>query len=357
MTLHCKRRKNTGGLFSNASVKLGIIVDYINTNTNKTIHNGILKLELNNVKYNRLFNCDPYKNKVKTLTLTILTMDNSVKKYNFSENSAIYVTNIKNIISAYYGYESKTICVKSKITSLLSGDYEETYMFPKDVDSSTLWIWYKTNLNTDITFHYFEHYNNVNETLINKQINYKESHQYLNYKDLSYSKICPVVRKYFSPSKEIKTIISTITEKYKVNYDNTCVLFYRGNDKNRETEICSYEEYTRYSEEVLQKNPNVQFLIQSDETQFIEYMRERYPNNSFYFKDEIRHIKKCNSTVDRLMKKTNYEFSKRFLAITIIMSKCNTIVCGTGNCSIWIMLYRESAKNLYQNNKGRWILS
>jgi len=76
------------------------------------------------------------------------------------------------------------------------------------------------------------------------------------------------------------------------------------------------------------------FLIQSDETEFIEFITNMFPNNSFYFKDEIRHMKKCSSTVDIKMSSQNYEFSKKYLAITIIMSKCNYIICGSGNCDI-----------------------
>jgi hypothetical protein len=98
--------------------------------------------------------------------------------------------------------------------------------------------------------------------------------------------------------------------------------------------------------QILLEHPQTKFLIQSDETEFIETMTPRFP--SFYFKDEIRHMPKQLSTVDKIYKGTNYKFSKYYLAITIIMSKCKFIVCGTGNCSLWIMLYRENADNIYQ---------
>ena len=54
------------------------------------------------------------------------------------------------------------------------------------------------------------------------------------------------------------------------------------------------------------------------------------------------------------MKSQNYEFSKKYLAITIIMSKCKYIICGSGNCSKWIMFYRENNKNVIQNLNGTW---
>ena len=45
----------------------------------------------------------------------------------------------------------------------------------------------------------------------------------------------PLINKYFSPSDEINEIITTMKKKYSLDYENICVLFYRGNDKNRET--------------------------------------------------------------------------------------------------------------------------
>jgi hypothetical protein len=109
-----------------------------------------------------------------------------------------------------------------------------------------------------------------------------------------------------------------------------------------------------YANEIMIKNPNISFLIQSDETEFIEFMTIKFPNNSFYFKDEIRHMKKCNSTVDIEMRSEIKEFSKKYLAITIIMSKCKYIICGSGNCSMWILLYRGNNENVIQNLNGHW---
>jgi len=167
---------------------------------------------------------------------------------------------------------------------------------PDCVDSSEQFKWYKndSNKDNDITFHYFENYNNITDVDIIHPINYYESHQFTNYNNLN------------------------------------------------------------YANQVLTKNPKILFLIQSDETQFIEYMTNHFPNNSFYFKDEIRHMNKCISTVDMIMSSKNYEFSKKYLAITIIMSKCNYIICGSGNCDIWIMLYRGNNNNVIQNLTGSW---
>ena len=226
---------------------------------------------------------------------------------------------------------------------------------PSIVDSSEQFRWYKndTNYNRDITFDYFEN-DNVTDVDITVPINYHHEHQYINYSDLDYKSLTPLVKKYFYPSIEINENINRIEKKYNLNYENICVLFYRGNDKNRETSKCGYDEYLNYANQLLEKDQNIVFLIQSDETEFIEFMTNQFPNNSFYFRDEIRHMNKCDDTVDMRMRSQNYEFSKKYLAITIIMSKCKYIICGSGNCDVWIMLYRGNNKNVIQNRNGVW---
>lgn len=227
---------------------------------------------------------------------------------------------------------------------------------PDNVDSSQQFMWYKKDncKKQDITFDYFEHCENVPYVNIIHPINHNTSFQFKNYANLDYKCIIPLIKKYFSPSVEINKIINNIEKKYKLLYENICVLFYRGNDKNRETKKCAYNEYLIYANQLLEKNPNLVFLVQSDETEFIEYIINKFPNNSFYFNDEIRHMKKCNNTVDIIMRSQNYEFSKKYLAITIIMSKCKYIICGSGNCDIWIMFYRGNNKNVIQNLNGTW---
>jgi hypothetical protein len=228
---------------------------------------------------------------------------------------------------------------------------------PDNVDSSEQFKWYKNDKNKDkdITFDYFEHYLNIPDVNIIHPINYHNYYQLINYAYLDYKCITPLIKKYFSPSAKINEIINNIEKKYNLIYENICVLFYRGNDKNRETKTCSYDEYLNCINYLLKKtNQKLVFLVQSDETEFIEFITHKFPNNSFYFNDEIRHMKKCDDTVDKKMSSQNYEFSKKYLAITIIMSKCKYIICGSGNCDKWIMFYRGNNKNVIQYLNGTW---
>ena len=65
-------------------------------------------------------------------------------------------------------------------------------------------------------------------------------------------------------------------------------------------------------------------------------------------------MKKCDNVLDKVMPSTNSDYSKKFLAIIMIMSKCKYIICGSGNCDMWIMFYRGNNKNVIQNLNGTW---
>ena len=246
-------------------------------------------------------------------------------------------------------------CCSVKLDDIVS--YINTkHSLPIHVDSSKQFQWYKKDTDTDITYEYFQPYYTIPNIKVEKYpIKYSHLYQFLDYTLLEYNTLVPIVKKYFSPSLQINQLIANIEEKYHLVYDNICVIFYRGNDKITETKIGNYQEYAWYAKYILHNNPNIVFLIQSDETEFIEFITSIFPTNSFYFKDEIRHISKCNSTVDIVMKETNDIFSKYYLAITIIMSKCKYIICSSGNCSLWIMLYRGHNRNVYQYLHGKWI--
>ncbi len=232
---------------------------------------------------------------------------------------------------------------------------------PVIVDSSEHYTLYKkeNEQNKDILFEYFEDYNNEIEINYQQNVDYVETYQYSKYKNLDYNNIIPFVKKYFTPSQQIKKIISDIEKKYNINdYLNICVLFYRGNDKATETNTSKYDDIVIKAKRILSKHPTIQFLIQSDETEFIERMTSEFPLNSFYFKDEIRHINKQMTSVDLINENdTNREFSKYYLAIMIIMSKCKYVICGsTGNCSIWITFFRENANNvIHYLRNGEWV--
>jgi hypothetical protein len=205
---------------------------------------------------------------------------NHIKIYDLNYKMSVVLTHNAGFFS----------CCSIKLDKIV--DYINSNLkIPEHIDSSKQFEWYKKQKNDDITYDFFEHYDNIKNIIImDYSIDYNHDNQFIDYSKINYNTIIPIVKKYFSPSNSILNIIEIIEKKYNLLYDNICVLFYRGNDKCVETKLCNYDEYLYYANLILGQNPNIMFLIQSDETEFIEYMIDKFPNNSFYFKDEIRRI-------------------------------------------------------------------
>ena len=233
--------------------------------------------------------------------------------------------------------------------------FNENKSLPLFVDSLNQYMLYK-RYNTDVTFHYYEHYNSVIEPIdYTHDIDFFEDKQFTFYKDLSFDDLNPFVRKYFSPSVFVRDKIDLITNKYNIDFGSTCALFHRGNDKVTETKICTHEEKIEKAKELMDKYSNIRFMIQSDETDFIEKVKEAFPENSFCCEDEIVHVKSDPKIHVHMTNRNNIEDSaQNFLAIMIIMSRCKHLITSAGNCDLWISLYRGHTDNLIQYNDGVW---
>lgn len=234
-------------------------------------------------------------------------------------------------------------------------DYVNKYhRLPPKIDSTYQFQWYKFphQWQQDIKSVYFEDPDTVAEIIDCdneiKVTNKNVEEQYVCYEYLNYDQLRPFIKKYFSLSAETRSIVSYLEAKYHIQYEDMCALFYRGNDKQVEIELPNYEVYVNRARELLKNNPNIRFIIQSDETEFLMRMSVEFPNHVI-FHDEIRHIKKNGYlTVDKIYRHLNPMMSKNFLAIIYLMSQCKYVICNSGNCSLWIALYRGCFENVTQ---------
>ena len=260
----------------------------------------------------------------------------------------------KLIITHNSGFFSCCSIKLSKIIEYIN-NYKKT---PDIIDSTGQFLNYKTRhqyeQNLDISTHFFnlnkfiniEEEENITLTSDNKEL------QFSNYKLINFHQLKPLIDKYFDPSIKIKEKISMIEKKYKIDYNNTICLFYRGNDKSRETNLPTYSEFNNKLKNIIEKES--QILIQSDETGFLNYFQKLYPKRSLIFKDEIRHISKSDMTVENLKLprqqsvEQKLDFTYNFIAIVIIMSKCKKIILTSGNISQFIAFYRNNSKNIHQ---------
>jgi hypothetical protein len=172
--------------------------------------------------------------------------------------------------------------------------------------------------------------------------------QFSDYRYLNFEALAPFIRRYFSPARAIETRMEAICAKYEIDIDNTCVLFYRGNDKATEVALPSYDQYLLAARHMRDTHPRIRFLVQSDETEFLDAVKVEFPDNHVIFYDEIRHMSKCLTTVDKAFRYQNAVMSKFYVAITFLMSRCKYVVCNSGNCSLWIVLFRGNMHGVTQ---------
>jgi hypothetical protein len=246
--------------------------------------------------------------------------------------------------------------------------YNKHKQVPKEIDVREQFQWYKPGeISENISYDFFEKPQDDITIEYKEEIDFDHEYQWINFKKFNYSIFTPFIRKYYTPTPKVYDIVKKMEEKYKLDYENLGVLFYRGNDKRKETpmhnQIPNYKEHVKKGNELKEKYPGMKLIVQSDESEYITEMLKNFPD-SIVFNDEIRHMKQNKKgTVDKIagnggdwnsdVGKSNYEHAFKFMAILIIMSKCKHLVLNVGNCSLWTCFFRENADNvdLYVMNK------
>jgi hypothetical protein len=215
--------------------------------------------------------------------------------------------------------------------------FNQTKTCPKKIDSSNLFYQYKKNVNQDYTYEYIK-------ARDSPSIEYNEpvritdddrEEQFSNYKNISFQIIKPFIYKYFYPSDAVLKRVCELETKYKIDYANLAVFYYRGTDKCIETNLCEYGAYIERAEQLKNDNPNIQFLVVSDEIEMLRLFVNQFPN-TLVIEELIQHMGR------------SFEHSLWMLASVLIMAKANHIVCSSGNVSLWIVLFRGHNNNIQQ---------
>lgn len=219
---------------------------------------------------------------------------------------------------------------------------------PEVVDSSEQFVFYKSK-EGDLTPLLFE--------TDNIDIRYEKdivvTHEpreitFSDYSKIHFDEVDPFVRKYFLPSWDVRMICENYVNKYSIDFSNTCAVFYRGNDKSKECEVTSHQDFIDKAKELLYANPDIRFLVQPDETEFLEAFTAEFPGRCVWF-EETPHMRKKDSAIFfelPLEKKT--EHALYFLAAVIVMSQCAHVITHSGNGGMFLCLYRGGMHNVHQ---------
>ena len=281
---------------------------------------------------------------------------NQEEEHRLSHN---FINNINDgILHIYHDFGFFSNC--SILLYMIIRYHNIKKMPPLRIDNSGSFTWYRPKgKEKEDVFHSFFKEFKQQDIIVNDSVQFHHFWQYSVYKNIpNIDDIIPYIKKYFSPTDEILDLVDIITEKYKIDYDNTCVLFYRGNDKSRETPSGNYNDFFIRANNLNNENNDIRFLIQSDETEFIHLCKAQLSRN-IVFENEIRHIKRNIYTSVDVQGYDNYKYAKYFLAIMIIMSKCKHVICNSGNISLWLYFFRyirnkNNMHNFQQCLKDQW---
>lgn len=259
-------------------------------------------------------------------------------------------------------------CCSVRLHSIIKY-YNYTRHLPAFVDSSAQFSLYYEYLSSTVAtaaaaatdgnkvfFGCFE--DNASKQLINLplMINYHHSYQFIDFRDLAINTLLPIVRKYFSPTREIRGMARQLINKYNIDCSRTCTLFYRGLDKSTECRLPSYDEVYARAMQVHVEHPYIDcFLLQSDDATFIETLSQKLKKcfRVVVFHAETRMIApapKKGNQVDMYYYNhgMNFTYAKWFLASMLVMSRTRQVVLNSGNCSLWLCLFRGDCHGIHQ---------
>jgi hypothetical protein len=100
---------------------------------------------------------------------------------------------------------------------------------------------------------------------------------------------------------------------------------------------------------------NMKVLVRSDQTQFLDFFKENIDKDKLII---ITDISTTSNDVGIHFQKNirdNYDHMMFLIPVFIILSKCNHLITGSGNCGIWLALFRKSGYNLHQFLEDRWL--
>jgi len=231
--------------------------------------------------------------------------------------------------------------------------YNANEYLPDYIDSSEQFAFFKYHP-IDLTYLFLKDNHNIYPyDKVDKVL--EETVQYIPYSELKLQQLLPFVDKYFTPSDYITSIQRYYENKYKVNYWDTCGVFYRGKEKSVEMSMGTYEEFINKAREILKINPNIRFCVQSDEVEFVDKFLKSVPN-SFQIEETVK-IKREEYTTAIpffLPQIARSYFISLFFAATLVMSQCKYLITHSGNCGLWAILYRGNTKNVSQFLIDRW---
>lgn len=162
-----------------------------------------------------------------------------------------------------------------------------------------------------------------------------------------------VVKRFFNPSGVVTDRWQMLTEKYDIDPEKTVSVLYRGTDKCTEVRLASPEAYLDVVKQILDQTPANRVLVQTDQTQVLDYFKSELGNMVVSFSETPSTSgKDAMNTVMENEGKDTMDWMQWFDAALRCVAECAYVVNHTGNCGLWMNLYRGNVDNVFQFNEA-----
>lgn len=181
-----------------------------------------------------------------------------------------------------------------------------------------------------------------------------EEQQFSDYRKILFDDVAPFVRKYFMPSDIVLQRVTYFEQAYSIDYDNTCAVFYRNNDKGKETECGSYRDFIDKSASIR----SGRYFVIPDELEFWETFKSCWGGYDCTFRFEELPLFPHNpeqSIFHQLPPDQLPEHAINFFAQVLIAAKCKHVLTHSGNGAFWLALYRGNMNNVHQHLNRQWL--
>lgn len=210
------------------------------------------------------------------------------------------------------------------------------------IDRSSQYSFYKVGSENLIPMYFEEKETNLPYESPIRLTGCEGNYQFTDYSQLNFNDVKPFVDKFFTPSKYVLSLVEAYEKKYNIDYENTCAILYRGNDKVTECPIAPYDDF-------IDNAPVAdRYFVLPDEQEFMRAFSLVHHNS--FTPDELPCINKDETTANfyQVPIEQRAEYAAKFFAAVLVASKCKHLVTHTGNVSLWAVLYRGNMNNVRQ---------
>lgn len=228
------------------------------------------------------------------------------------------------------------------VTSCLSVRLHDTIAYhrekgcwPDKIDSSRQFLFYqdveRQDISSVILGHYTPHFSEP-------PVEFDHGWQFAWYDEIGLTKLAALAARICPMSDLVGNRSYTMMQKLG---HRTAVL-YRGNDKALDIPRTHYQAMI----EMAIESQSTSFLVQTDEEDFYQFFKERFPDTICY--PEIPRIRKDPDRFVMPEAGHRAEFCVNFLAALRAIAQADKLILNTGNTGIWTMLFRGHTNQVWQ---------